>query len=110
LAQKYRPLRAVDTGPRPGLTLKEDTQITYSRVTEGLDKLIARISEVRGMSDVVRESLTRDVPKDSLEVEGKDKVHADGPVFEQLARMTLDLSREIERIEKNMALSLAVLK
>ncbi len=97
----------------PKVALKADTQITYSRTIEGLHKLIERMREVRGMSDVVRESLTRDVPKDELEVEGRAPTALGEqklPAFEHIAQLTIALSREIERAEKNMALALAVLK
>jgi hypothetical protein len=111
MAQKLKPLRVLNgIKDRPGLTHKTDgTAITAGRVMDGLNKLIMRLNEVRGMSDTVRESLTREVPKDVDPTSGAP-VQADGPIFETLARLTLDLSREIERVEKNMALSLAVLK
>jgi len=119
MAHKLAPLRSLkggwdETGASPRseniLRVKDSAQITYSRVSEGLQKLIARAGEVRAMSDVVREQLTREVPKDDLEVAGKIAPADMGPIFEQLARLTLDLSREIERTEKNMALTLAALK
>jgi len=108
MAQKLRPLRAVNSLGGPKVALKEG-MITAARVSDGLNKLITRLNEVRGMSDVVRESLTREVPKDPVE-DASSPQALEGPIFEQLARLTLVLSAEIERVEKNMALSLAVLK
>jgi hypothetical protein len=109
MAQKYRPLRAVDTPPKAGLVLKSDAAITFSRVQEGLDKLILRMNEVRGMSTLVREQMTRDLPKDDTRETsiGEDE---GVPVFEQLARLTIVLSHHIEATEKNLALALAALK
>jgi len=108
-AHRFRPLSSVGKPAQAGVSAKADSAITYSRVREGLDKLIARLGEVRGMSEVVRESLTREAPKD-FDLTSGAPVQTDGPIFEQLARLTLDLSREIERTEKNLALALAVLK
>lgn len=119
MAHRLRPLRTLTKGPgwdgtdvayRGGVK-GETTQITYSRTVEGLHKLIERMHEVRGMSDVVREQLTRDVPKDDIAGPGvTDHDDQKLPVFEHLAQLTIMLSRHIEATERNLALTLAALK
>lgn len=118
MAHRLRPLNARAGTPlrgpgwdgtdKPAAT---SGQITYSRTIEGLHKLIERMRQVRVMGEDVRGQLTRDVPKE--EVAGPSPLNLDDstlPVFEHIAQLTIALSREIETTERNLALSLAVLK
>jgi ribosomal protein L20 len=123
MATKLAPLRAVDrpaskgpaftnwierTNANPAAT---SGAITYSSVIEGLHRVIARMNEIHGMSEAVRDNFTRVVPKnDDVETLFDETEGRKLPVFDHIAQLTIALSREIERTEKNLALALAALK